>query len=79
MILSVTASEASKAQHRIPGSSGPREMWCIGGRLASPTGLRVLLIVALPRAGVRPLAGRVAAPSSRLGVGLFGNAAPSGW
>ncbi|KAH3775277.1 hypothetical protein DPMN_176678 [Dreissena polymorpha] len=32
-------------------------MWCIGGRLASPTGLRVLLIVALPRADVRPMAG----------------------
>jgi hypothetical protein len=30
-------------------------MWCIGGRLLPASSAQVLLIVALPRAGVRPL------------------------
>ncbi len=41
--------------------------------------VRVLLIGAFPIAGVRPLLATVASPQSVLGVGLFGNAAQSGW
>ena len=41
--------------------------------------VRVLLIGAFPIAGVRPLLAVVASPLSVLGVGLFGNAAQSGW
>jgi len=33
----------------------------------------------LPTAGVRPVPATGAVPSSFLGVGLFGNAAQSGW
>ena len=41
--------------------------------------VRVLLIGAFPIAGVRPLLATVASPLCVLGVGLFGNAAQSGW
>ena len=41
--------------------------------------VRVLLIGAFPIAGVRPLLARGDFPLSVLGVGLFGNAAQSGW
>ncbi len=40
---------------------------------------QVLLIVASPIAGVRPFLATGALPSSFLGVGLFENAAQSGW
>ena len=40
---------------------------------------RVLLIGASPAAGVRPLQAIVVGAESVLGVGLFGNAAQSGW
>ena len=39
----------------------------------------VLLIEALPRAGVRPLLVPRCVAASVSGVGLFGNAAQSGW
>ena len=41
--------------------------------------VRVLLIGAFPIAGVRPLLATGVSPLSVLGVGLFGNAAQSGW
>ena len=41
--------------------------------------VRVLLIGAFPIAGVRPLLASDSFPLSVLGVGLFGNAAQSGW
>ena len=41
--------------------------------------VRVLLIGAFPIAGVRPLLARGGVPLVVLGVGLFGNAAQSGW
>jgi hypothetical protein len=41
--------------------------------------VRVLLIGAFPIAGVRPLLAIDFSPLSVLGVGLFGNAAQSGW
>ena len=43
------------------------------------SGVQVLLIGALPMAGVRPLQASGAVAKSVLGVGLFGNAAQSGW
>ncbi|KAH3829364.1 hypothetical protein DPMN_131360 [Dreissena polymorpha] len=49
-------------------------MWCIGGRLASPTGLRVLLIVALAQSGCQAHGGtrsgrlRAASESGCLGM-----------
>lgn len=61
-----------------PAHSG-REMWRTGSRLSSRSDVEVLLIVALPKAGVRPVRSSDAVASSFLGVGLFGNAAQSGW
>ena len=43
------------------------------------SGVQVLLIGALPMAGVRPLPAPDAVTKSVLGVGLFVNAALSGW
>ena len=40
---------------------------------------QVLLIVAMPRAGVRPFTATGTVASNFLGVGLLGNAAQSGW
>lgn len=47
--------------------------------MASSSGTQVLLIGAFPRVGVRPLPALEAATMDVLGVGLFGNAAQSGW
>ena len=55
MIPSVTASEAGRAQRRIPPAPAGRELWRSGRRSAVGHGARVLLIGAPPMAGVRPL------------------------
>lgn len=56
-------------------------MWRTEGRFARrrPVGARVLLMEALPEDGVRPVAAPGAPGRGLLGVGLFGNAAQSGW
>ena len=54
-------------------------MWCLGQPLWRRLGVQVRLIAAFPRVGVRPLAAPVVVTLSVLGVGLFGNAAQSGW
>ena len=66
-----------------PSAESPRvcgrEMWRTGSRLSSRSDVEVLLIVALPKAGVRPVRSSDAVASNFLGVGLFENAAQSGW
>ena len=54
-------------------------MWCLGEPLGQLMVFRVLLIGASPIVGVRPLLDSVGVPLCLLGVGLFGNAAQSGW
>ena len=55
------------------------DLWCLGQPLGFRCRVRVLLIGAFPIAGVRPLLARDGVSLSALGVGLFGNAAQSGW
>ena len=56
-----------------------RELWCLGRLLLQCSGAQVLLIGASPRVGVRPLLALDAVVLNVLGVGLFENAAQSGW
>ena len=55
------------------------ELWCLGRLLLRCSGAQVLLIGASPRVGVRPLLALDAVALNVLGVGLFENAAQSGW